>query len=404
MPKKHILDENYISSMLPFFTRRIREGKAIILIPDVEVDEPTKAPVFYNPRMKMNRDSAILAVSALHRRLGRSLSLCEPMCGTGVRGIRLALEAEGVIGVVMGDLNPLAVEMAELNIRLNAVSNLVRTRLLDANLLLSLHDRPYGRFDYVDIDPFGSPIPFLDSAIRACRDGGLLALTATDMPPLCGLYPEVCLRRYGGLPLRTDYCHEVALRLLAGALIRSAAKHDVATTPLFSYSADHYIRLYALLEEGARKADRCLEGLGYILHCPNCLHRDVMYEYPSSRVCPRCGSKMMFGGPLWLGPLSDSEFCSEMLSIVQGRIDLDSRLPRILRLSMEEAELPPTFYHIDVICSRLNLSSLPTELVVSALREAGYRASRTHIHGRGVKTEASIAELEEVLRGIEYER
>ena len=390
--------------MLPFPTRRIKEGEALILIPDVEVDEPTKAPVFYNPRMKMNRDSAILAVSALHRRVGRALTLCEPMCGTGVRGIRLALEAEGVSEVVMGDLNPHAVELSETNIRLNRVSNRVRVRLLEANLLLSLHDRPYGRFDYVDVDPFGSPIPFIDSAIRACRDGGLLALTATDMPPLCGLYPEVCLRRYGGLPLRADYCHEVALRLLAGALVREAARHDVAATPLFSYAADHYIRLYAQLEEGAREADRRLRGLGYILHCPSCLHRETAYEYPSGRVCPRCGSKMMLGGPLWLGPLSDPGFCSEMLSIAHSRVGLDQRLPRILKLSMEEAELPPTFYNIDVVCSRLGLSSLPTELVVSALREAGYRASRTHIHGRGVKTEASIGELEEVLRGIEYER
>ncbi|RJS87606.1 tRNA (guanine(10)-N(2))-dimethyltransferase, partial [Candidatus Bathyarchaeota archaeon] len=94
--------------------------------------------------MKMNRDSAILAVSALHRRVGRALTLCEPMCGTGVRGIRLALEAEGVSEVVMGDLNPHAVELSETNIRLNRVSNRVRVRLLEANLLLSLHDRPYG--------------------------------------------------------------------------------------------------------------------------------------------------------------------------------------------------------------------------------------------------------------------
>ncbi|KYH38374.1 MAG: tRNA (guanine(26)-N(2)/guanine(27)-N(2))-dimethyltransferase, partial [Candidatus Bathyarchaeota archaeon B23] len=66
--------------MLPFPVRKIREGLAILLIPDVEVERPTKAPVFYNPRMRMNRDSAVLAVSALQRRLWRSLSLCEPMC------------------------------------------------------------------------------------------------------------------------------------------------------------------------------------------------------------------------------------------------------------------------------------------------------------------------------------
>jgi tRNA (guanine26-N2/guanine27-N2)-dimethyltransferase len=390
--------------MLPFPTRRIREGRALILIPDVEVEEPTKAPVFYNPRMRMNRDSAVLAASTLHSRLSRPLSLCEPMCGTGVRGIRLALEAEGVREVVMGDLNPLAVRLVERNISLNAVSDRVRVRLIDANLLLSLHDRPYGRFDYIDIDPFGSPIPFLDAAIRACRDGGVIALTATDMPPLCGVYPEVCLRRYGGLPLRTDYCHEVALRLLAGAVVTEAAKHDVAATPLFSYAADHYIRLYVSLEEGAREADRSLKRMGYLLHCFSCLYREAVGECPPDRRCPCCGSEMALGGPLWLESLSDPSFCSEMLSIAERRLDLDPKLPRILRLVMEEVELPPTFYHVDVLCSRLGLPSLPTDLVVSALKDAGYKASRTHINGRGVKTEASIGELEEVLRGISYER
>lgn len=390
--------------MLPFQTRRIREGKAVILIPKLEVEEPTKAPVFYNPRMRMNRDSSVLAVSTLYRRLSRPLTICEPMCSTGVRSIRLSLEAEGVDEVVMGDLNPLAVRLAEMNINLNAVSERVRVMLMDANLLLSLHDRPFGRFDYVDIDPFGSPIFFLDSAIRACSDGGVLALTATDMPPLCGLYPEACRRRYGGLPLRTDYCHEVALRLLVGAVVVGAAKHDVAATPLFGYAADHYIRLYVSLEEGAREADRRLDGMGYLLHCFRCLYREAVREQPTNRRCPRCGSEMTLGGPLWLESISDPSFCSEMLYMASGRLELDPRLTRILRLSIEEAEFPPTFYHIDVICSKLGLPSLPTDLVISSLREAGLKASRTHIDGRGVKTVASIEELEDVLRGIKYER
>jgi tRNA G26 N,N-dimethylase Trm1 len=35
------------------------------------------------------------------------------------------------------------------------------------------------RFDVVDLDPFGSSAVFLDSAVQAVGDGGLLCVTCT---------------------------------------------------------------------------------------------------------------------------------------------------------------------------------------------------------------------------------
>jgi tRNA G26 N,N-dimethylase Trm1 len=35
------------------------------------------------------------------------------------------------------------------------------------------------RFDVVDLDPFGSSAVFLDSAVQAVGDGGLLCITCT---------------------------------------------------------------------------------------------------------------------------------------------------------------------------------------------------------------------------------
>ncbi len=32
------------------------------------------------------------------------------------------------------------------------------------------------RYDVVDIDPYGSPTNFLDSAVQACHDGGTVCL------------------------------------------------------------------------------------------------------------------------------------------------------------------------------------------------------------------------------------
>ncbi len=259
---------------------RVNEGAASLLVP--ELDESTAghidrarslAPVFYNPLMRLNRDSAVLALGVHQGRLGRGISACEPMCGTGIRGVRLALEVKGVEEVVLSDLNIKAVQLATENVSFNGVSDRVAVRHMEANLLLSLHARPLSRFDYVDVDPYGTPAPYLDTAVRACKRGGLIGLTATDMAPLCGVHPRASLRKYGGRSLRTEYCHELAIRLVTGALAVTAARHQVASTPVFSYAADHYVRVYAHLERGKKKADGSLREMGYVLHCFSCGHR-----------------------------------------------------------------------------------------------------------------------------------
>lgn len=50
---------------------------------------------------------------------------------------------------------------------------------------------PSTRVDVVDLDPYGSASPFIDSAIGAIADGGLLCVTCTDLAVLAGSqYPE----------------------------------------------------------------------------------------------------------------------------------------------------------------------------------------------------------------------
>jgi len=395
---------------LDFPTKRIKEGAAFLLVPRLELATGapfdraiSKAPVFYNPRMRLNRDVAVLALGAYQSRHSRPLSICEPMCGTGVRGIRLAMEVANVTEVVMGDLNPMAVRLAEENVAINRVSDRVRIRLIEANLLLSLHDRPWRRFDYIDLDPYGSPAPYLDSTIRACGNGGMIALTATDMAPLCGVNPRACLRKYGGLPLRTKYSHELALRLVAGAVVKVAALHEVAAKPIFCYAVDHYVRLYVLLLRGARIADHYLENMGYFLHCRKCSNRmsASSREVRPLVVCDVCGSRMEVGGPMWLGELSERGFCEEMIFLANGSfLSSDRRLMNLIRLVSDEVGFKPGFYNIDALCSKLRIASLSTHDVLSALEEAGFDAVRTHFDERGVKTDASIVELENVLKGF----
>jgi tRNA (guanine26-N2/guanine27-N2)-dimethyltransferase len=390
---------------IPFSTSLVREGAALLRVPKVEavldgsrVEAIYRAPVFYNPRMKLNRDSAVLVLNAYRRRAPKGLKLCEPMCGTGVRGIRLALEVEGVEGVVMGDVSPLAVRLAEINAALNRVSDRVRVRLMDANLLLALHAARGLRFDYVDIDPYGSPVPYMEAALRACRDGGIIALTATDMAPLCGVNPRACLRKYGGWPLRTEYSKELALRLLMGSLVNAGARLEIAVNPIFSFSIDHYVRTYAHVERGARRADSCMSHVGYVLHCGRCLNRRMVHRGSGLEdVCEVCGGKMEAGGPLWTGRLADADLLG-MMAPMSEIFSGEARLRRLIGLLSEENDLPPTFFNIDLHCSRLGIRSQPTERVLTSLEDAGFRAARTHFDERGIKSDASTSEFQRILR------
>jgi len=391
---------------LKFSTEKVTEGASSILIPELEkvfgnIPDRTSAPVFYNPRMRLNRDTSVLALVVHQKRLSRPLVICEPMCGTGVRGIRLALEVPGVKKAILGDLNPNAVMLARKNTALNEVSEKVEVRLMDANQLLSSHGGPSNRFDYTDIDPYGSPSPYLDSMARACRNNGMIALTATDMAPLCGVNPRACLRKYGGQPLRTKYCNETALRLVIGALVKAVALHKFTARPVFSYAADHYVRIYAVLEKGALAADRGLQKIGFLLHCINCLNRRTVnfHELINSDTCEVCGSKYKIGGPLWLGKIAETDFCEEMLSISNATpLSSNLRLIRLIKRVQGEVEFEPTYYNIDLLCSKLGVASLPMNDVLSALKETGFQAARTHFDDRGVKTDASIVELKNILK------
>ena len=68
--------------------------------------------------------------------------------GTGIRGARYSKEIQGVEKVLVGDVNPLAVEIAKKNMVLNDISN-VEVEKNDANVLLQSNK---GLFDIIDIE------------------------------------------------------------------------------------------------------------------------------------------------------------------------------------------------------------------------------------------------------------
>ena len=393
-----------------FPTETIVEGKVKIMAPKLSAYikkpsdyAPSKAPVFYNPVMELNRDLAVIALQTHQKLLGREISVCEPLTGCGLRGIRFALEVKGVRTVILNDIKPESAQLARFNAELNKVDDRVEVDNEDANLFLSRNAAPRKRFDYIDIDPFGPPVPYMDSAIRALRNGGLLALTATDMAPLCGVHARACLRKYGGHPLRTEYCHELAVRLLTGCLTMMAAKHEIGIEVKFSHSIDHYVRAYATAHYGARRADVSVQQMGYILHCFSCFHRETITGIvtPIEHTCPSCGAKLSVAGPLWLGRVSDRKFCSRM-ELEAGGMGLkqEKRIIKMLSLVKNEAEAPVTYFAVDKICDKLNLPVPAQKKVLNKLKEAGFQAILTHFNSRGFRTDAPANRIKKIISDL----
>jgi tRNA (guanine26-N2/guanine27-N2)-dimethyltransferase len=391
-----------------FPTDIIEEGRVKILIPKLKAFvtspseyAPSKAPVFYNAVMELNRDVAVLALQAYQRNVNREVSVCEPLAGSGVRGVRFAAEVKGVKNVVMGDINEKAVQLAKHNVQRNGLTDRVVVKHEEANLLLSGYSAPRRRFDSIDVDPFGSPAPYVDSAIRALRNEGLIALTATDMAALCGVHPKACIRKYGGKPLRTEYCHELAVRILTGSLAKEGAKYSIGVDPLFCHSMDHYVRIYATIKYGAKKADDSIKNLGYILHCFQCLHRETakgLFAVERTEKCRECGSKIDVAGPLWLGKIFDKQFC-ELVEKETKHMALRqaTRIQKMLILATDEADAPITYYVLDKICNKLAIPVPSVRKVVENLTKRGFQASLTHFNNRGIRTNASIDIMKELL-------
>jgi len=361
---------------------------------------PSKAaPVFYNPVMKLNRDIAIYAVKAYQQITKRGLRICEPLAGCGVRGIRLVTEVDGIDSVTINDVNPTAYEIAKKNVELHNLQDKIQVFNEDANLLLTKNASSGKRFDVIDVDPFGSPAPFLDSAMRAVRkDNGMLCLTATDMAPLCGVHVNACIRKYGGVPLRTMYCHEIAVRLLISCSVLTAAKREIALTPLLSHSTDHYTRTYLRTGSGAKNTDESVKQVGYIIHCPHCEHRQLKpgIAAPLTGGCPSCGGDTKIAGPLWCGKIQSREFVAQTLE--NAKVNGVNRTIKLLSTILEEADAPATYYNLHRLCDQHNLPCPALDWVILMLREKGYLVARTHFNDNSIRTNAPISEILSIIK------
>ncbi len=388
-----------------FPVEEIHEGKARIIIPKLdlfkgsgETYRPRLTPVFYNPNMKLNRDLSILLANTISNMLNRGLNICEPLSGSGVRGIRYALECK-VNKVILNDINPIAYQFIRHNVKLNNIENIVQVYNEDASLLLLKLANKKLKFDIIDIDPFGSPVEFIEPAFKALRNGGILCVTATDLIPLCGIKSNACERKYLGKPLRSYYCRELALRLLINMINTKALQHNILVEPLISYAYEHYIRTHLRIFRGALKANKALRMRGIIMYCLKCDFRLIIEDIIAYKErCPYCSGELMYSGPLWIGPIINRDFCMSMIhNNEELNLETKKKIGKLLNVLLEESVLPPTFYNVDHICSKIKKKPPKIRDIIRSLQKLKYEAGPTHVDPKGFKTNAPINVIIDVI-------
>ncbi|HSV41870.1 MAG TPA: N2,N2-dimethylguanosine tRNA methyltransferase, partial [Methanomassiliicoccales archaeon] len=290
----------------------------------------------------------------------------DAMSATGARAVRIMNEARPKVEFHINDWDSSAADIIQRNIELNGLENCVAINQ-DLRCLLASE-----RYDYIDLDPFGTPVPFLAPAIQGLKRNGILAVTATDTAPLAGTHAKKCVRRYQARPLRCLFGHEIGLRILIGYVARQAAMFDKGTEPLLCFYADHFMRLYLRMRESADAADASLKNMGYLRFEKDSHERTVLEHCEPGAI-----------GPLWVGPIKNDEFISgiKMMDSVQEK----NRCQKYLDLWKDELPIP-YFFENNELASDMHSSPVRLERLIEGLQTLGM-ASKTHFSPTGFKSD-----------------
>lgn len=440
---------------------KVTEGKAEICFPDLN-------SVFYNPVQEFNRDlsTAVIKLFSKERledkrkpklkstsngeddgtdemceglaqeksngkltldtgkipgekKRSDGITILEGLAASGLRAVRYALEVVGVKSITANDISADAYEMIQQNVEHNNVQHIVKPSQEDAGLLMYKHRHPpSSRFDAIDLDPYGSASIFLDSAVQAVADGGILLVTCTDMGVLCGNHSEACFGKYGSMSLKAKFCHEMALRVLLFSMETHANRYKRYIKPLLSISVDFYVRVFVQVFTSASEVKRsasknCLVfmciGCGSFHFQPmgRCIEEGLSKKYPPAigppvgSLCDQCGRQFHMGGPIWKEPIHDAEFVERLLKTVKeepGLFKTSERIIGLLNVIQEELPDCPLYYSVDHLCGVLHCNTPSLVQIRSALLEAGYRASSSHACKEALKTDAPHSVVWDVMR------
>jgi tRNA (guanine26-N2/guanine27-N2)-dimethyltransferase len=332
--------------------------------------------------MALNRDLSVLLVEAFARAKGREVDVADALAGTGARSLRLAREVAAPLIVHANDGDANAVKATRQGAAANAVApGRLQVSEGDAHVFLAAR-----RFDVVDLDPCGSPAPFLDAAMRSVRHGGLVCATATDTGALAGKFPRVCRRRYDahhGLH-KAPWRGEVGLRVLAGALVRSAARFERSAVPVLCVASGHWMRVVAKVEDGPQ-GDAALKRLG---------SATLDAETGNGRFLAQGESAAEWAGPLWTGSLHDAALLDGMAAAAEGKtLARPKETLALVELLRQEVGAPAFWIEPDRLQKSFGPPAPRRDAFMARLREAGFQAARSHVEPQAIRTDADLAGL-----------
>lgn len=353
--------------------------------------------------------------------------ILEALSATGLRSIRYWNEIRSglVKEIVVNDLEETAVAAIERNVRYNnAPLDRVRPNCGDAcDVMYSercLRDRRDKGFDVIDLDPYGSAIEFLDGAVQSVRDGGLLCVTCTDKAVLCGAKAtETCFAKYGSMPWRGAYCHEMAVRIVLNAINSAANRYARCITPLVSMSIDFYVRVFVRVRTSKAGVKHTARKTAMVYQSNGC---DAFYVQPMGTVddpearnpkfkqglgppcperCPFTGTKHKVLGPIWSGPLHDPAFIAECTKAVEaspGKYGTEKKILGQLAVCRSELECP-LYYKLGSLAHTFH-TAVRIRPFRSAIINAGFRVSQSHADPGGIKTDAPPSLIMDIMKQI----
>ena len=307
---------------------------------------PGKAKgVFYNPAMEMSRDLHV----ALAKKIEIKGTMLDGLAASGIRGIRLALEAG--VKVEFCDTSLLATETIKDNLNINGIKSKVYNKPVEELLKEK-------KYDCIDVDPFGTPAPFLEAALNGLNNNGILGVSATDTAVLCGAKPTICVKRYGAMSMKWVAAKEIGIRILLGKIHSLATKIGKGIEPLLCYSEGHHLRAFVRL---TKKNDTELKWIN--------LDMEIIENNEKNA-----------GGPLWVGKIIQSNLVPS---------DCEGKLAKFFQTLSEEANGPPGLYDINDLARGAEIGQTPQRnKIITSLEKLGYFASSSVFSPLGIKTNA----------------
>ena len=339
---------------------------------------------FYNPQSKLVRDLGILAATVYKQDRG-SLRVLDALAGCGIRSLRYWQESNSDY-LWVNEGNPDNSFILQQNLAEAIASGHCQITHQDAHRVFFKCYEHRDYYDLVDVDCFGSAVPYLSTMVWATKIGGLMYLTSTDGRTLTGHLPENSIQAYGAIARSHPATHEQALRFLIGATQQQAATKGLGVEPVFSLFTG---KTYRLMMRLVSKPNLTNNNYGFLAYCHSCgNYQTITWRKLNKITCTCSHAAVTVSGAMWLGELHNRQQIKRFIILAQ---QLGwQKIVELLNLMRDEIDLPPYFYKLGEIGRRGKIDIPKRSHLIKALQDKGYQAAATHINSQAIKTDADL--------------